>query len=177
MNYMWAHFFGRGIVDPPDTFDPARLDPDNPPPAPWTLQPSNAALLNALAQHFVDSGYNLKALMREIVNCDTYQLSSRYDGDVERGWEPYFARKFVRRLWGEEMHRCGGAVERHAAQSYTVTGFTDQGFGKPSATPCSFRTWSDADGDAPTRSSTASSAATATTSRARATAPSCRRST
>jgi hypothetical protein len=50
VNYMWAHFFGRGIVDPPDTFDPARLDPDNPPPAPWTLQPSNAALLNALAQ-------------------------------------------------------------------------------------------------------------------------------
>ena len=32
VNYMWAQFFGRGIVDPPDTFDPARLDPDNPPP-------------------------------------------------------------------------------------------------------------------------------------------------
>ena len=42
VNYMWAAFFGRGIVDPPDQFDPARLDPDNPPPAPWTLQPSNA---------------------------------------------------------------------------------------------------------------------------------------
>ena len=27
VNYLWAHFFGRGIVDPPDTFDPARLDP------------------------------------------------------------------------------------------------------------------------------------------------------
>ena len=33
VNYMWAQFFGRGIVDPPNTFDPARLDPDNPPPA------------------------------------------------------------------------------------------------------------------------------------------------
>jgi hypothetical protein len=39
VNYIWAQFFGRGIVDPPDTFDPARLDPNNPPPAPWTLQP------------------------------------------------------------------------------------------------------------------------------------------
>src|SRR5437660_1815362 len=34
VNYIWAHFFGRGIVDPPDSFDPARLDPDNPPSAP-----------------------------------------------------------------------------------------------------------------------------------------------
>ncbi len=49
VNYLWAHFFGMGMVDPPDTFDPARLDPNNPPPAPWTLQPTNAALLNALA--------------------------------------------------------------------------------------------------------------------------------
>ena len=104
VNYMWAQFFGRGIVDPPDTFDPARLDPDNPPPAPWTLQPTNAALLNALAQHFVDCGYNLKALMREIVNSDTYQLSSRYNGQWNAAWEPYFARKFVRRLWAEEVH-------------------------------------------------------------------------
>ena len=50
-NYIWAQFFGRGIVDPPDTFDPARIDPGNPPPAPWTLQPTNANLLNALARH------------------------------------------------------------------------------------------------------------------------------
>src|SRR5581483_11130456 len=75
VNYLWAQFFGRGIVDPPDTFDPLRLDPNNPPPDPWTLQPSNPALLNSLAQHFIDSGYNLKAVMREIANSDTYQLS------------------------------------------------------------------------------------------------------
>jgi hypothetical protein len=103
VNYMWAYFFGRGIVDPPDTFDPARLDPDNPPPAPWTLQPSNARLLNGLAQHFVDSGYDVRALMREIVNSDTYQLSANYPGQWNPQWEQYFARKFVRRLWGEEV--------------------------------------------------------------------------
>ena len=131
VNYMWAEFFGRGIVDPPDTFDPARLDPDNPPPAPWTLQPSNARLLNALAQHFVSSGYNLKALMREIVTSDTYQLSSRYNGTWNAAWEPYFARKFVRRMWSEEVH---DAVAQSSGTfpSYTITGFTDQGFAKPS---------------------------------------------
>ena len=88
VNYIWAHLFGRGIVDPPNTFDPARLDPDNPPPGPWTLQPSNPALLNALARHFIDSGYNLRALMKEIANSDVYQLSTRYEGTWNPEWEP-----------------------------------------------------------------------------------------
>ncbi|PWU02997.1 MAG: hypothetical protein C5B51_19835 [Terriglobia bacterium] len=129
VNYLWAQFFGRGMVDPPDTFDPARLDPANPPPAPWTLQPTNAALLNTLAQHFIDSGYDVKAVMREIANSDTYQLSSRYEGDWNSAWEPYFARKFVRRLWSEEVHDAV-AVSSGLLPSYTINGFTDQGFGK-----------------------------------------------
>lgn len=131
VNYLWAYFFGQGMVDPPDTFDPMRLDPNNPPPAPWTLQPTNPALLNALAQHFVDSGYNVKALMSEIVNSDTYQLSSRYAGQWDATWQPYFARKYVRRLWAEEVV---DAVAQSSGllPSYTVTGFTDVGFAKPS---------------------------------------------
>ncbi len=131
VNYLWAYFFGRGIVDPPDTFDPLRLDPDNPPPAPWTLQPSNARLLNALAQHFIASGYNVKAVIREIANSDTYQLSSRYNGQWNAAWEPYFARKFVRRLWGEEIVDAM-TVASGTYPSYAVTGFTDQGLGKVS---------------------------------------------
>ena len=34
----------------------------------WPLQPSNPALLNALAQSFIDSGYDISALMRLIAN-------------------------------------------------------------------------------------------------------------
>jgi hypothetical protein len=131
VNYLWAQFFGRGIVDPPDTFDPARLDPDNPPPAPWTLQPTNAAMLNALAKHFVDSGYNLKSAMRELANSDVYQLSSRYDGAWKAEWEPLFARKFVRRLWAEEVHDAV-AQSSGTLPSYSITNFTDLGFAKPS---------------------------------------------
>lgn len=104
VNYVWAAFFGRGMVDPPDQFDPARLDPANPPPDPWTLQPSNPDLLNALAQDFIDSKYDIKHLMRLITTSDTYQLSSRYDPAAwNPNWEPRFARKLVRRLWGEEI--------------------------------------------------------------------------
>jgi len=104
VNYLWAYFFGVGLVDPPDAFDPLRLDPDNPPPAPWTLQPSNPRLLNALAQNFIDHKYDLQWLMREIVNSKAYQLSSRYDGTWNDSWYSLYARKMVRRLWGEEIH-------------------------------------------------------------------------
>jgi hypothetical protein len=127
VNYLWAYFFGRGIVDPPETFDPARLDPDNPPPAPWKLQPSNAALLNALARHFVASGYDIKALMREIASSKTYQLSSRYEGQWNPEWEPYFARKFVRRLWAEEVvdavAQSSGTIPTYTVNTFTTLGF------------------------------------------------------
>jgi uncharacterized protein DUF1549/uncharacterized protein DUF1553 len=130
VNYLWAYFFGQGMVDPPDTFDPLRLDPNNPPPAPWTLQPTNPALLNDLAQQFVARGYDLKWLMSTITSSDAYQLSSRYDGTWDPSWQPYFARKYVRRLWAEEVH---DAVVQSSGllPSYTIPGFTDQGFNKP----------------------------------------------
>jgi hypothetical protein len=104
VNFVWAHFFGMGIVDPPDQFDLARLDPDNPPPSPWILQPSNPLLLNALAQGFIDNKYDLKWLMRTIANSRTYQLSSRYNATYNPNWNSLFARKMVRRLWAEELH-------------------------------------------------------------------------
>lgn len=109
VNYMWKQFFGNGIVEPADQFDLARLDPDNPPPNDGTplgqLQPSNARLLNALAQSFIDSGYDIKALQRQIVNSNAYQLSSFYDAaQWQPSYEPLFARHFVRRLWAEEVH-------------------------------------------------------------------------
>jgi hypothetical protein len=94
------------------------------------MQPTNPALLNALATHFIQNGYNVKATMREIVNSQTYQLSSRYNGTWQATYEPYFARKYVRRLWAEEVY---DAVAQSSGYqpAYTVTGFTDQGFAKP----------------------------------------------
>ena len=104
VNYVWAYFFGVGLVDPPDQFDPARLDPNNPPPAPWTLQPSNAGALNALAQQFIANKFDLKWLMRTITNSQAYQLSSRYSGTYNVAWDALNARHMVRRLWSEEVH-------------------------------------------------------------------------
>ncbi len=133
VNYLWKEYFGRGIVDPVNQFDPARLDPDNPPPEPWTLQPSNARLLNALAKDFIDGGYDLKALMRQIANSQAYQLSSRYNGQWNPAWEKLFARKFVRRLWAEEIHDAI-VQSSNVKPNYVIRGFTDQ----PGFAPVSF---------------------------------------
>src|SRR5262249_22608504 len=59
-NRYWAHFFGRGIVDP---LDDMRV----------TNPPSNPELLDALAQNLIDNKYSLKALVRTICKSRTYQ--------------------------------------------------------------------------------------------------------
>ena len=119
VNYLWAFFFGVGLVDPPDQFDPARLDPDNPPPDPWTLQPSNPQLLNKLALQFINNKYDLRWLMRTIVNSQAYQLSARYNGTYNAAWDTLYARHFVRRLWSEEVHDAI-AQSSNILPSYTV---------------------------------------------------------
>jgi len=93
-----------GIVDPPDAFDLARLDPKKPPPEPWTVQPSHPELLDELARFFIAQNYNLKALMREISNSRAYQLSSRYEGKWSPTYTRLLARHLVRRLDSEELH-------------------------------------------------------------------------
>ena len=103
VNYVWREFFGRGIVEPADQFDLARLDAARPPPDPWTLQPSHPELLEALAEGFERSGYNLKWLMGEIANSRAYQLSARYEGAWSPAYERYFARRQARRLQAEAM--------------------------------------------------------------------------
>ena len=126
VNYIWKEFFNRGIVEPLDQFDPARLDPDNPPTEPgWSLQPSNARLLNDLAKRFRDDNFDLKKLMRLIVNSEAYQLSARYPGTWNPTWEPLFARHLARRLTGEELSDAI-ALSSNMPASYTQDGLTFQ---------------------------------------------------
>ena len=122
VNYMWTYFFGVGLVDPPDQFDPLRLDPDNPPAAVtgYTLQPSNPRLLNALTQAFIANHYDLQWLQSQIVNSQAYQLSARYNGAWNDAWDTLYARKLVRRLWGEEIHDAL-ALASGQIPSYNIT--------------------------------------------------------
>jgi hypothetical protein len=70
---IWAELMGQGIVEPIFDFDLARQDPKNPPPAPWTLQPSDPELLDSLAAEFRAKGHDLRWLIRRIVSSPQYQ--------------------------------------------------------------------------------------------------------
>lgn len=104
VNYLWAALFTQGIVDPPDGWDLNRIDPANPPPAPWTIQPSHPELMEALADEFIRSGYHIKNMIRLMVNSNAYQLSSMHPGPWRPEYDRYFARHIARRMTSEEAY-------------------------------------------------------------------------
>ncbi|MCA9176086.1 MAG: DUF1549 domain-containing protein [Planctomycetales bacterium] len=62
-NRIWAQFMGKGIVEPVDNLSPA-----NP--------PSHPELLEALATSLAEHDFDLKWFIAELLNSQTYQLSS-----------------------------------------------------------------------------------------------------
>jgi hypothetical protein len=104
VNYIWAYFFGSGIVDPPDGWDLSRVDPANPPPPDWPLQISHPELLKELASRFKGSGYSIKSIVKLIVSSNAYQLSSRYPPEKwQLAYARYFARHEAQRLTAEQL--------------------------------------------------------------------------
>lgn len=89
VNRIWFHLMGRGIVEPIDDFRAS-----NP--------PSHPELLEELARDFVNHGYDLRQLLRVIMNSRTYQLST-VPNDSNAADESNFARAYVRRLAAEQL--------------------------------------------------------------------------
>lgn len=89
VNRYWKHFFGRGLVEPEDD-----MRVSNP--------PSNPELLDALAEDFIKSGYDLKHLVRLIATSRAYDRSSlpNESNAVDR---QNFARYYPRRLPAEVL--------------------------------------------------------------------------
>lgn len=72
VNRIWQHHFGRGIVTSASNF--GRLGE----------RPTHPELLDYLAVRFVESGWSVKSIHREMMMSATYQLSS---GMIERNYE------------------------------------------------------------------------------------------
>jgi len=104
VNYIWEEMMVEALVSPSGSFDPARIDAANPPPAGWSMQATNPELLNELAIWFRDNGYDVRGLIRAIAQSSAYQLSSTYPGTWSVDYVPYYARKYARRLDAEEVH-------------------------------------------------------------------------
>jgi hypothetical protein len=88
-NRVWAHFLGRGLVEPVDD-----VRDTNP--------PSNPALLDALARHVVETKYDLKKLIRTITASRVYQLSSHPNQTNDKD-EMNCSRALFRRLDAEVL--------------------------------------------------------------------------
>lgn len=89
VNRYWKHFMGRGLVEPEDDM---RV----------TNPPTNPELLDAVAQAFIDSGYDLKALIRLLVQSRTYQVDSNADDDNLQDQRNY-SRYYPKRLHAEVL--------------------------------------------------------------------------
>jgi Protein of unknown function (DUF1553) len=87
-----------GLVEPYDGFDLKRLDPKNPPPKPWTIQPNNPELLEALAEDFRANKYSVQRVVKTIMKSNAYQLSTSFPGEWKNAYIPYYARRFARVL-------------------------------------------------------------------------------
>jgi len=90
VNRVWANYFNVGIVEPADDMNLANA-------------PSNKELLDYLAAAFIEHDYDIKWLMREIVNSDTYQRSWHVNATNELDLKN-FSRSVPRRMPAEVVY-------------------------------------------------------------------------
>lgn len=89
VNRLWKHFLGVGLVEPVDDL---RI----------TNPPSNRGLWTLLNHEFVNSSYDLRHLMRLILNSRTYQLSSETRPSNITDYR-FYSHSYARRLPAEVL--------------------------------------------------------------------------
>jgi len=87
VNRVFGNFMGRGLVDPIDD-----LRATNP--------ASNEEMLAALTKDFIDHGYDVKRLIRTVMNSGIYQLSSEANATNQND-NVFYSKYIVKRLPGE----------------------------------------------------------------------------
>ncbi|NNE76409.1 MAG: DUF1549 domain-containing protein, partial [Pricia sp.] len=109
-NRFWERLMGRGIIEPLDEMD-------NPP---W-----DADLLDWLAADFIDSGYDLKHLIRRIMTSKTYQLAPAHykrQDDIKSNY--VFKGPLLRRLSAEQF---SDAVSQVISPVYPAVEYNPKG--------------------------------------------------
>jgi hypothetical protein len=99
VNRYWKHFFKRGLVEPEDD-----IRDTNP--------ATNPELLDALARHFIDSGYDLKSVVRTIAQSHTYQLSSQpneYNAVDRQAFSHYYPKRMTAEVMFDSIDMVTGA--------------------------------------------------------------------
>jgi hypothetical protein len=96
VNRIWYHLMGRGLVDPPDDFRA-------------TNPASHPQLLDALAEDFVKHNFDVRYLIRLIMNSRAYQVSS-VPNDTNADDEINYSHTLARRLGAEQLLDCQSQV-------------------------------------------------------------------
>ncbi|MDA0833836.1 MAG: DUF1549 and DUF1553 domain-containing protein [Planctomycetota bacterium] len=96
VNRMWQHFFGKGFTSPVDDMGPHNT-------------PTHPELLERLSQEFVNSGYDMKKLIRWICLSEAYQRSSQFNDtnlsdNPEAGLPPMFSRVYPKSMTAEQLY-------------------------------------------------------------------------
>jgi hypothetical protein len=132
VNRIWGYFFGRGIVDPVDDFRS-------------TNPPTHPELLEALAERFKQHKYDLKDLMRVIVQSRAYQLSgdiNRTNRDDEINYSRFRPRSLDAVVLLDAMSRVTGVDEKFQWDKFVGGGATPPGTRSidlvPEIAPCRF---------------------------------------
>lgn len=89
VNFVWYHLMGRGLVEPIDD-----VRPTNP--------PTHPELMDALSRDFVESGFDLRHLVRVIMTSQTYALSSEPNATNHDDTLNY-SRAIIKRLPAEKL--------------------------------------------------------------------------
>ena len=102
VNRIWKHYMGAGLVEPVDD-----LRPSNP--------PSNPELWEALRTDFVENGFDLRHLMKQILSSRAYQLQSQTlpgNKDDRRFYSHYLARRLDAEVLLDAISQSTGIPER-----------------------------------------------------------------
>ena len=102
VNRIWGYMFGVGIIEPIDD-----IRAGNP--------ATNPELLDYLTREFVNSGFNVQALMKQICKSRTYQLSvgtNQWNTDDRINYSHALARRLPAEVLYDTVHRVTGAVSK-----------------------------------------------------------------
>ena len=117
VNRVWQHLMGQGIVRTPNNFG-LKADP-----------PSHPELLDYLAAEFIEGGWKIKPLIRQIVLSQTYRQASVHPLEEEQSTVDASNRS----LW--KMNRRRVDAESLRDRLLSVTGELDLRMGGPSFYP------------------------------------------
>ena len=99
VNRIWGYLLGVGLIEPLDD-----IRAGNP--------PSNPELLAYLEERFIESGFDVRAMQREICNSRTYQLSietNKWNADDQANYSHAFPKRLPAEVLYDTIHAALGS--------------------------------------------------------------------